>query len=71
MGEWKYSSTIIDLGTRWMRINTFTPQPLYHRGKIPRCLLDRRLDRPQKLSGLCGEEKNLASSGIETGSSSP
>jgi hypothetical protein len=30
-GEWKYSSTILDLGTRWRQVISFTPRPLYHR----------------------------------------
>jgi hypothetical protein len=29
MGEWMYSSTILDLGTRWRSVVSFTPQPLY------------------------------------------
>jgi predicted transposase len=29
MGEWRNSSTIIDLGTRWWRVVRFTSQPLY------------------------------------------
>jgi hypothetical protein len=32
MGEWRYSSTIPDLGTRWRKLVIFTPQPLYSRG---------------------------------------
>jgi hypothetical protein len=28
MGEWRYSSTILDLGNRWMRVVKFTPGPL-------------------------------------------
>jgi hypothetical protein len=27
--EWMYSSTILDLGTRWRCVVSFTPQPLY------------------------------------------
>jgi hypothetical protein len=51
IGEWRYSSTILDLGTRWI---SFTPQLLY-----PRYLLDRRLSGPQGLSGRYGGEKIL------------
>jgi hypothetical protein len=29
MGEWRYSSTILDLGIRWRLVVNFTPQPLY------------------------------------------
>jgi hypothetical protein len=28
-GEWKYSSTILDRGTGWRGVVTFTPPPLY------------------------------------------
>jgi hypothetical protein len=37
------------------------------RGKSHRYPLDRRLGGPQNWSGRCGEEKNLALPGIETG----
>jgi hypothetical protein len=32
MREWRYSSTILDLGTRQRRVVSFTPRPL-HPGK--------------------------------------
>jgi hypothetical protein len=35
MGEWWYSSTILDLGTRWRWVVSFTPQPLYPKEKAP------------------------------------
>jgi hypothetical protein len=35
MGEWRYSSTGLDLGTRWGTVVSFTPRPLYPRGKAP------------------------------------
>jgi hypothetical protein len=54
MGEWRHSSTILDLGTRWRWVVSFTPQPLY-----PQYPLDGRLGGPQIQSGCCGEEKNL------------
>jgi hypothetical protein len=28
-GEWRYSATFLDLGTRWRWIVSFTPRPLY------------------------------------------
>jgi hypothetical protein len=28
-GEWRYGSTILDLGTRWRSVVSFTPLPLY------------------------------------------
>jgi hypothetical protein len=33
MGEWRYSFTILDIGTRWGWVVNFTPRPLYLRGK--------------------------------------
>jgi hypothetical protein len=33
MGEWRYSSTILDLGTRWRCVVSFTLRILYTRGK--------------------------------------
>jgi hypothetical protein len=35
MGEWRYSSTILDFGSRWRRVISFTPRSLYPRGKSP------------------------------------
>jgi hypothetical protein len=47
---------------------SFTALPLYEYlwGKSFRCSLDTRLGAPQNQSGLCGEEKNLASAGNRT-----
>jgi hypothetical protein len=63
-GERRYSSSILDLGTRWRRMVGFTPRPLYSRGNFLRYPLDRRLVEPQSRSGRCGEEENLAPAGI-------
>jgi hypothetical protein len=49
---------ILDLGTRWRRVVSFTTRPLYSLGKSPWYPLDRRLDGTQNRSGLGGEEKN-------------
>jgi hypothetical protein len=54
MENWSYSSTILDLYTRWRWVVSFTPRLLY-----PRYVLDRRLSRPQSRYGRCGEEKNF------------
>jgi hypothetical protein len=35
MGEWRYRSTIIGLGTSWRRVVSFSPLPLHPRGKSP------------------------------------
>jgi hypothetical protein len=61
--EMGYSSTILDCGT-------FTPLPLYFRGKSTRHPLDRRLGGPQSQSERCGVERNLVLAGIGAGSSS-
>jgi hypothetical protein len=36
MGEWKYISIILDLGTRWRWVVRFIPRPLYRWGKSSR-----------------------------------
>jgi hypothetical protein len=65
MREWQYSSTFIDLGTRWRLVVSFTPQPLYLQGKSAFYLLDRRLlDAVEK-------RKVLPLPGMELGLSSP
>jgi hypothetical protein len=50
---------ILDLGSRWRWVVSFTPRPLYSQGKSPWYPLDRRLGGPQSRSGRGGEEKNL------------
>jgi hypothetical protein len=47
-------------------VASFTPQPLYSRGKSPRYPLDRRLGGPQSRSGRLGEEKFLDPTGTRT-----
>jgi hypothetical protein len=49
---------ILDLGTRWRWVVSFTPQPLYPQGRSPWYPLDTRLGGPQSRSGRGGEEKN-------------
>jgi hypothetical protein len=49
---------ILNLVTRWRWVVSFTPRPLYPRGKSSLFPLDRRLGGPQSQSGCCGEEKN-------------
>jgi hypothetical protein len=70
-GQWRYSSTFLDLGTIWRWVVSFTPLPLYLRGKGLQYPLDRRLGGAQILSRRCGEEKNLALPGIEPRPCSP
>jgi hypothetical protein len=56
-GEWRYSSTILDLGggRRWAA--SFTFRPLYPRGKSPLFSLDRRLGGLQSKTGRWRVEK--------------
>jgi hypothetical protein len=49
---------ILDLGTKWRSVVSFTPRPLYPQRKGPLYPLDRRLGGPQSRSGRGGEEKN-------------
>jgi hypothetical protein len=60
MGDCMYRSTFSDLGTNWSWVISFTPRPLYLRGKSPRWPLYRRFGGPQSRSGRHGEEKILA-----------
>jgi hypothetical protein len=59
MREWRYSSIILDHSIRWRWLVSFTPRPLYPRGKSPRYPLDMRFGEPQSQSGRSGEENNL------------
>jgi hypothetical protein len=52
---------ILDLGTRWRWVVSFTSRPLYPQGKRPWYQLDRRVGGPQNWSGPGGEEKNSQS----------
>jgi hypothetical protein len=56
----------LDLGTSWRWVVSFTPLPLYPRGKSPRYPLDRRLGGPQSRSERFGEEKILDLTGART-----
>jgi hypothetical protein len=72
IGEWRYSSTILDLDIRSRWVVSFTPRPLYSRGKSPWYPLDRRLGGPQSWSVPCGVEINLLPlPGIEPRTSIP
>jgi len=49
---------ILDLGTRWMWVVSFTHRLLYPQGKSPWFPLDRRLGGEQNRSGHGGLDKN-------------
>jgi hypothetical protein len=48
---------ILNLGTTWTWVVTFTPRPLYPRVESPRCPYDKKLGGRQNRYGRCGEEK--------------
>jgi hypothetical protein len=63
MGEWSIDPHFLELGTSWRSVVSFTPRPIYSRGKSPRYPVDRRLGGPQSRSGRHGEVKILDTTG--------
>jgi hypothetical protein len=59
MGERRYSSIILDLGTRCRWVVSFTNRPIHPRGNSPQYPLDRGLGGPHSQSGRCGVDKDL------------
>jgi len=59
MGNGGSALRIPSLGTRWRRMVSLTPRPLYLRGKNPWYPLNRRLGGPQSRSGRSDREKSL------------
>jgi hypothetical protein len=57
-GSGSIAPHVLDLGTRWRWVVSFTSRPLYPQGKNPWYPLNRRLGGPQSRSGRGGEEKN-------------
>jgi hypothetical protein len=57
--EWRYSSTVFHLRTRWLWVVSFMPQPLYLQGKSLGCPWCRRLSASKSPFWRCGEENNL------------
>jgi hypothetical protein len=53
------NSITLYLGTRWKRVFSFTPRPLYFQGKSPRYPLNRRLGGIQSRSGRPEGDKNI------------
>jgi hypothetical protein len=70
IGEWRYSFSLLYLVTRWRCTVSFTPLPLYPRGKSLQYAFDKRLGGPQIRFGQRGD-KNLSLPGMDPGSSSP
>jgi hypothetical protein len=64
MGEWRYSSIILDLSTRWRRVVSLTPLQLYPPGKEPPVPVDKVCPRAgldavekRKMPYLCRDSK--------------
>jgi hypothetical protein len=75
MWEWRFGTTVIDPGTRWRWVVSFTPQLLYLLAKSPRCPLDRRLHGHHMQHDRRGAQKTLlphrqSNPGCPTGSPS-
>jgi hypothetical protein len=67
LGNGGIAPRILDLGSRWRWVISFTPRPLHSQGKSLRYPLHRSLGGPQSRSGSDGEEKNSQPpTGIET-----
>jgi hypothetical protein len=58
LGSRGIAPRILDCGSTWRWLVSFTPQPLYPQGKSPCYPLDRELCRTQSRSGRGGQEKN-------------
>jgi hypothetical protein len=57
MEQRRYSSTSLDLCTRWLWVVRITPRPLYPRGKSPWYPLGRRLSGPRACLYAVGRRK--------------
>jgi hypothetical protein len=70
LGEWTYSSTILDHNTRWScQLHALTALPQGKEQSVP---TDRRQGGHKRLlSGRCGKEKNLAPARIQNPTSTP
>jgi hypothetical protein len=68
MGDWRYSFTILDLGTRQRWVVSFMPRSLNPWGKRAQYPLERRFCGPQSWSGRYGEEKSYPCQELNPGS---
>jgi hypothetical protein len=55
MGEWRFSSNILNLFTRWKWVISFSPLQLYPHGQSLSYPLDTRLGRPHSQSQRYGK----------------
>jgi hypothetical protein len=60
MGEWRYSSTILDRGTRDRWVVNLAPQLIYPRVIV---ILGKTMCKPQTRFGCCGKEKKACHAG--------
>jgi hypothetical protein len=60
IGEWRYSSTIPGLGTRWRWVVSFTFQPLYLQGKSSSTYCTRGCVAPEPVWTLWSRAKFLS-----------
>jgi hypothetical protein len=58
-GSGGIAPSILELGTKWRLVVSFTARPLYPQGKSPWYPFDRSLGGPQSRFGHGGEEKNF------------
>jgi hypothetical protein len=71
MGEWRYSSTILDLGTRWRWVVSYTPRPLYPEEILPGTHWIGGWVGPRAGLDVVEKRKILALSGFEPRRSCP
>jgi hypothetical protein len=69
--ERRYSSTILDLCTRWRWVLSFMPLPLYPWGNHPHYPLDRSLGGPKSQFWHYGEKETLTPHGNWTSAAQP
>jgi hypothetical protein len=72
MWEWRYSSIILDLSTRWRFVINFMPWPLYLQEKKSLYPLDSRLDGSRNLFVYCRiDNRMLPLLGVKPQKSNP
>jgi hypothetical protein len=64
--EWRYSSTIRDLGFGWRSVVSYTFRPFYPPRKSAQYPLDRRLRGPRAVLDAMEKRNSLAPAGIQT-----
>jgi hypothetical protein len=67
MKEWRYSSTVIDFGTKWRRVISFMHLSFYLRQRAPVLSVQEPGCVPEPVWKLETPEKSLTSPRIEPG----